>query len=58
MYGEIHMNSNKTVNLLDPSHGQDAASKYYIDNALSGYLSKFRITAQGYVLSSTAADCW
>jgi hypothetical protein len=29
------MNSNKVINLTDPTANQDAATKYYVDNALS-----------------------
>ena len=56
MYGQINMNSNKIVNLSDPTNGQDAASKYYIDTVLGGYLSKFGTEAQGDVMLSIAAD--
>ena len=56
MNGQINMNSNKIINLLDPTNGQDAVSKHYIDTALGGYLSKFGTASQGDVLLSIAAD--
>ena len=56
MSGDINMNSHKIINLLDPTNGQDAASKYYIDTALGGYLSKFGTEAQGDIMLSIAAD--
>jgi hypothetical protein len=35
LFSEIDMQSHKIVNLTDPSANQDAATKYYVDNALS-----------------------
>lgn len=34
--GNVSMNSHKITNLLDPTSAQDAASKNYVDNAVTG----------------------
>ena len=40
MSGTINMNTNKIINLLDPSNTQDASSKNYVDNQNSLKVSK------------------
>ena len=46
MSEQIDMNSNTIINVSHSSNGQDAASKNYIDTALSGCLSKFGRAAE------------
>ena len=53
MSGTINMNSNKIVNLLDPSSTQDASSKNYVDNQNSLKVSKSGDSMSGTLNMST-----
>ncbi len=45
MFGTLNMTSNKIVNLVDPSGDQDAATKKYVDTALTGGASGWSYTS-------------
>jgi uncharacterized protein YbaP (TraB family) len=53
MSGQLDMNSNKIVNLLDPSDTQDASSKNYVDNQNNLKVSKSGDSMSGTLNMST-----
>ena len=54
--GTLDMNSNKILNLLDPSTGTDAANKNYIDNTISELSSKTPVRAATTVAGTLASS--
>ena len=39
--GQVDINSHKIINVVDPTANQDAATKHYVDDSISGNLTKW-----------------
>jgi hypothetical protein len=53
---EVDLNSNKIINLLDPTNNQDAATKAYVDGTLSANLASLLTITDGTTSTALGDD--